>query len=234
MPSPAGAGHLEAVADEHGLSGGEGDRLDADRRRRGGGIFQRGISCARPGAPRVPRGRARAEAIAAPPEGRNTGCTLRCREPFRARSIECGMKKSMLGLMFLAAACGGEEAATKAPASFAEQAAIGKNEYTNHCASCHGAGGEGGQGPRLVGLSQGALPLDPRPGAVRTTQFRTVMDVASFAVANMPADAPGSLSQDAYWAILAFDLQANGIDLGATLLTPDVAMTLVIPRTDAQ
>lgn len=54
--------------------------------------------------------------------------------------------------------------------------------------------------------------------------------MAGFAVKNMPPDAPGSLSADEYWEILAFDLQANGIDLGDALLTPELAATLVIPR----
>ena len=39
----------------------------------------------------------------------------------------------------------------------------------------------------------------------------------------------GSLTADQYWAILAFDLHANGIDLPAPL-TPDQAKTLTIPR----
>lgn len=115
-------------------------------------------------------------------------------------------------------------------ATFAEQVALGGTEYGAHCASCHGAGGEGtDMGPRLVGLAEGALPLAPRPGAVRTTRFETVADVAAFAVENMPAGAPGSLTAEQYWAILAFALSANGITLDEKL-TPELAATLVIPR----
>ncbi|MEO7110582.1 MAG: cytochrome c, partial [Polyangiaceae bacterium] len=47
------------------------------------------------------------------------------------------------------------------PANFADQVARGQKLYADNCASCHGASGEGGKAPRVVGLSQGALPLDP-------------------------------------------------------------------------
>jgi hypothetical protein len=56
-----------------------------------------------------------------------------------------------------------------------------------------------------------------------------VADVATFVVAAMPPKAPGSLSGEAYWAILAFDLSANGIVLDQKL-TPELASTLTIPR----
>jgi S-disulfanyl-L-cysteine oxidoreductase SoxD len=126
------------------------------------------------------------------------------------------------------AASTGAEAA--APATFDDQVALGGQLYAAKCAGCHGGGGEGGRGaPPLVGISAGALPLSPRPGSVRTAQFVTVADVASFVVATMPPKAPGSLSADEYWAILAFDLSANGIALDQKL-NPELAATLTIPR----
>jgi hypothetical protein len=81
----------------------------------------------------------------------------------------------------------------------------------------------------VVGLSSGALPRSPRAGSKRTSEFVTVADVASFVVAAMPPDAPGTLAAEDYWAILAFDLSANGITLDQKL-TEDVAATLTIPR----
>jgi cytochrome c len=120
--------------------------------------------------------------------------------------------------------------ATPAPTSFADQVAIGGKLFGEKCASCHGDAGQGGKGPRLVGIKEGALPLDPPPERkFRKTQFVTVADVATFAVANMPPGKAGSLDADQYWAIVAFDLHANGIDL-PDLLTPTVASTLNIPR----
>ena len=89
----------------------------------------------------------------------------------------------------------------------------GQKLYGKHCAGCHGDGGEGTKkAPPVVGKA--ALPLDPPAGAkVRKTQFHTAADVANFVVKNMPAKKPGSLKAEEYWAILAFDLHANGVDV---------------------
>jgi mono/diheme cytochrome c family protein len=129
---------------------------------------------------------------------------------------------------------GGEMAApadqTAAPATFAEQVALGQTLYAANCAECHGASGEGGKAPRLVGLADGALPLDPPAGAkFRTGQFETVADVATFVAQNMPPNKGGSLTEEEYFAILAFDLKANGIDLEQKL-DAALAATLTIPR----
>ncbi|WP_181197874.1 c-type cytochrome [Enhygromyxa salina] len=113
---------------------------------------------------------------------------------------------------------------------FAAQVSEGSVLYADHCASCHGDDGSGtSQAPALVGLTEGALPLDPAPGAVRDTQFETVADVGAFAVANMPPADPGSLMADEYYAILAFALFANGIELEEEL-SGSLAAEIVIPR----
>jgi len=134
-------------------------------------------------------------------------------------------------------ACDDGTGATDADASittpFQDQVEWGAMLYGEHCATCHGDAGQGTSlGPRVVGLDEGALPLDPPPAAMfRSTQFVTVGDVAAFAAANMPADAPASLTLDEYLAILAFDLFANGIELDDAL-TLDGAAGLTIPRED--
>jgi mono/diheme cytochrome c family protein len=122
-------------------------------------------------------------------------------------------------------------AGSTSPATFAEQVSAGQQLYAAHCAECHGGSGEGSKGPRVVGLDQGALPLDPPAGAkYRKTQFKTVADIAAFVVASMPPNAPGSLKTEEYWSVLAFDLKANGIDLGDKKLDGDLAKTLDVPR----
>ncbi len=122
-------------------------------------------------------------------------------------------------------------ATTPAPATFADQVAAGQKLYADNCASCHGAAGEGKQAPKVVGLKAGALPLDPPAGAkYRKSQFKTVADVADFVVKTMPPGHAGGLSQEEYLDILAFDLQANGIDLGDKKLDGALAATLTIPR----
>ncbi|HVV52118.1 MAG TPA: c-type cytochrome [Polyangia bacterium] len=117
------------------------------------------------------------------------------------------------------------------PASFADQVAQGQTLYGANCANCHGDSGQGtAKAPRVVGVKDGALPLDPPADRkYRKNKFVTVADVAEFTVANMPPGKAGSLTNDQYWAILAFDLHANGIDLPSPL-TPEVAKTLTIPR----
>jgi S-disulfanyl-L-cysteine oxidoreductase SoxD len=118
-----------------------------------------------------------------------------------------------------------------APANFAEQVKLGQRLYGAKCAQCHGASGEGGEAPRVVGLSEGALPLQPpAKSTLRKTEFKTVMDVGAFVVQNMPPKAAGSLSTEEYFSVLAFDLKANGIDLGEKKLDAELAKTLVIPR----
>ena len=114
------------------------------------------------------------------------------------------------------------------------RSAAGQTLYAQNCASCHGDSAQGDKAPRVVGMKEGALPLDPPADRkYRKGQFVTVADVATFVVANMPPAKDGrpaaQLSADQYWAILAFDLHANGIDLPAPL-TPAVAATLTIPR----
>jgi mono/diheme cytochrome c family protein len=122
-------------------------------------------------------------------------------------------------------------ASPASPGTFAAQAQAGQELYAKNCAGCHGAHGNDGKAPPVVGLDKGALPLDPPPTAkFRKSQFKTVGDVADFVVKTMPPKAPGSLSADEYYAILAFDLQANGIDLGDKKLDGALAATLEIPR----
>jgi cytochrome c len=116
-------------------------------------------------------------------------------------------------------------------ATFAEQVAHGQTLYAEHCTRCHGDQGQGDEGPRVVGLAEGALPLDPPADRKhRKTRFVTVADVATFVVQTMPPKKAGTLSTDEYLAILAFDLKANGIDLGRDTLTLARAGELVIPR----
>jgi cytochrome c len=123
------------------------------------------------------------------------------------------------------------DADAAAPTTFAEQVTLGQRLYGEKCGHCHGASGEGGEAPRVVGLDQGALPLTaPADRKLRKTEFKTVMDVAEFVVQNMPPNQAGSLTTEEYFSVLAFDLKANGIDLGDKKLDAALAKTLVIPR----
>jgi len=142
---------------------------------------------------------------------------------------------AMLALWALAACAGDSDMTTNPntgePETFDSQVARGQQVYAANCARCHGDSGQGTQmAPRVVGLDQGALPLKaPAERKVRREDFLTVADVANFVVANMPPDKPGSLPTADYWAVLAFDLKANGVTLERPL---DLALaeSLTIPR----
>lgn len=135
------------------------------------------------------------------------------------------MKKTLMipALVTILAACGGgsgeaapapaSPSASAEPETVDDQIAAGQKLYADNCAGCHGAGGEGSaKSPRVVGVAQGALPLDPPPNAkFRKVQFKTAADVGGWVAKNMPPGGGGSLKEWQYWAILAFDLKANGV-----------------------
>jgi cytochrome c len=109
-----------------------------------------------------------------------------------------------------------------------DQATQGGKLYAKHCAKCHGDAGQGTKkAPAVVGKD--ALPLDPPATAkVRKTQFHTAQDVAQFVATKMPAPKPGSLSADEYYAILAFDLKANGVDVSGKKIDPTTAAQITL------
>lgn len=94
-----------------------------------------------------------------------------------------------------------------------EQAETGADAFALHCAHCHGAALQGGMGPRLAPLDPGVYRGEPlaRPFEFMRTQ--------------MPFNAPGSLEDGTYLAILAFILRENGYAIGdVPLSTEDDAL----------
>jgi cytochrome c5 len=141
----------------------------------------------------------------------------------------------VLGAIGLTAAiaCSKNAPAPQAPESgssslAAAQIEQGKQLYVEKCAKCHGDAGQGtDKAPPVVGKD--AFPQQPRPGAKRTVEFRTAADVFAWASEHMPGDAPGSLTQDQYLAIFAFDLTANGIKLEKPLDGPAAQAIVLHP-----
>ena len=99
-----------------------------------------------------------------------------------------------------------------------EQAESGRIAFAQRCAGCHDAELQGGFGPRLA-------PVDP-------FQFRdrVLAMLYAFMRTQMPFDAPGSLDDDLYAAILAFVLPRNDYPAGPDPLPadPDLGPALVI------
>lgn len=141
----------------------------------------------------------------------------------------CGGSKPEPATQASAASTGAASPAAAVAPSAAQndQVAQGQQLYGQNCAGCHGAAGQGGKAPAVVGKD--ALPLNPPPTAkFRKTQFHTIKDIFDFVKANMPPNSPGKLSDQEYWAILAFDLKANGVDLAGKKLDATSAPGVVL------
>ncbi len=90
-----------------------------------------------------------------------------------------------------------------------EQAEIGREAYAESCARCHGPDLAGGVGPSLAPLDRFAFrdARLSRPFEIMRTE--------------MPFDAPGSLDDETYAAILAYVLLENGYASGSEPLPAD-------------
>lgn len=109
--------------------------------------------------------------------------------------------------------------ASKVPALFTEaQAGEGKSIYEAKCSFCHAPDLTGRAGPALKG----------KFFASPTHKYK-VADIFAIVAQNMPATAPGSLTQEEYAKIMAFILQQNGYPAGQQELTFDAAKTSKAP-----
>ena len=113
-----------------------------------------------------------------------------------------------LPLLLLAGACAPARPAAPVPEPdpglYTEaQAARGKNEFAGTCAECHYASEFRGSKFQF------------------TWGRRTVGDLYTDIVGNMPEDDPGSLSDQAYVDVVAYILQLNGFPAGSAELPAD-------------
>jgi len=106
-----------------------------------------------------------------------------------------------------------------APALYtAAQATAGAGLYAQSCAMCHGEDLHGGAGPGLSGQGFAA------PGA-----DATIGSVFSMIAQQMPANAPGSLTQPQDEDVMAYILQRNGYPAGSAALAYKDSMTSAVP-----
>jgi PQQ-dependent dehydrogenase (methanol/ethanol family) len=90
------------------------------------------------------------------------------------------------------------------------QAASGAAVYTAHCQQCHGVSLEGQSGPALAGTA--FKKYVGRAG--------TAASLYDFISRQMPADKPGSLSQQNYLDVTAYLISRNGYPAGDVALSP--------------
>jgi mono/diheme cytochrome c family protein len=101
-----------------------------------------------------------------------------------------------------------------APAGTAQQVAAGQQVYTDQCALCHGANLQGVSGPALT-----------QPSIAPLGDAGQLIDYVS---RQMPLTAPGSLSQQQYYDVVAFILDKDGLLPAGTVLSPQNASTLTL------
>ncbi len=85
----------------------------------------------------------------------------------------------------------------------------GRVLFDRHCASCHGAGGRGATAEELVG--EPVPPTAENPGKAIGPYWPFATTIFDYNRRSMPPAAPGSLSADEHYAIVAYLLFANKI-----------------------
>ena len=115
--------------------------------------------------------------------------------------------------------------------------------YAAQCAVCHGAAGEGGVADRLVGYDPDSTP----PFGPRYEAWRAGRDDVPFSVGNywpyattlfdyirraMPSDAPGTLTADEVYGLVAWILAENGIVAPDAVMNAETLPAVEMPARD--
>lgn len=87
--------------------------------------------------------------------------------------------------------------------------AAGKEIYDQQCAACHGDGGQGGRGPRLVGGIGSLAASHPIKDVGSYWPYATTL--FDYIRRAMPFPNPQSLTNDQVYAVSAYILKMNGI-----------------------
>lgn len=113
--------------------------------------------------------------------------------------------------VFTAACSGASQTTTPSQPSgpTAEQlASAGKTVYTSRCAGCHGDSGQGVRAPAIIGTG------------ASLGKYNTAQGLLNFVSTVMPANNPGSLSQQDNLDVVTYLLvQNNFVSTGAVLET---------------
>ena len=122
-------------------------------------------------------------------------------------------------------------------------AATGALVYAAQCAVCHGAGGEGGIADRLVGYDPASTPpFGPRYEAWRGDGADVPFSVGNYwpyattlydyILRAMPSDAPGSLTPNEVYGLVAWILAENGIIADDAVMNAATLPAVEMPARD--
>ena len=106
----------------------------------------------------------------------------------------------------------------------------GKPLYVTHCASCHGADGEGTIANKLVG-GHGTLGTDA-PVKTVGSYWPYATTIFDYSRRTMPYMAPMSLSNDDYYAITAYILNMNDVIADDAVMDKMTLAEVVMPNRD--
>ncbi|MGB5345326.1 MAG: cytochrome c [Woeseia sp.] len=112
----------------------------------------------------------------------------------------------------------------------AGSAATGKAIYQQHCAACHGAGGEGATNDRLVG-GRGTID-SAAPVKTIGSYWPHATTLFDYIRRAMPFAAPGSLGNDEIYAVTAYLLHLNGIVEENEVLNAKTLPRVTMPNRD--
>lgn len=106
----------------------------------------------------------------------------------------------------------------------------GRALFAQACASCHGAAGQGGKAPALVG-GIGTL-ASPHPVKTVGSYWPFATTLFDYVRRAMPYDQPQSLTADQVYALVAYILHANGIVAAGTTLDAVTLPAVKMPNRD--
>ncbi|MDR3469493.1 MAG: cytochrome c [Xanthobacteraceae bacterium] len=107
----------------------------------------------------------------------------------------------------------------------------GRVVFAEHCASCHGAKGEGALGDQLVG-GQGTLAT-AKPVRTVGSFWPYATTLFDYIRRAMPQNAPQSLSNDDVYAVAAFILNLNGLLPADAVLDAHALPAVRMPNRDS-
>jgi cytochrome c len=105
----------------------------------------------------------------------------------------------LASLGFLLGGCSAPAASPTSSAgpTFGQSADAGKTVYAATCTGCHGASGQGGTAPALIG------------SGANLGKYTNAQGLLDFMSVSMPFSAPGSLTRQQYLDLLSFLLVQN-------------------------